>query len=77
MVIQGLDVFWMVWNPRGGPPTVRHVSYESARDEAKRLARQVPDNQFFVLKSVGCAQRETVSWVGLRDDDPYGDGIPF
>ena len=75
--MQNLEVFWVVWNPSAFPPRVRHSSYESARTEAKRLARANPDQQFFVLKSVGCAQRETVSWVGLHDDDPYGDGIPF
>lgn len=75
--MQPMKVFWVVWNPEAGNPTFRHPSYESARTEAKRLARENPDTQFFVLKSVGCAQRETVAWVGLHDNDPYGDGIPF
>lgn len=72
-----IEVFWVVWNPCGGAPTVRHRVFEDARREAKRLARETPDQQFFVLKSVGCAQRETVSWVELNGGGRLDDCIPF
>lgn len=41
--------FWMVWNPQGRAPTVRHLSNNAAIAEAERLARQCPSQQFFVL----------------------------
>lgn len=41
--------FYVVWNPRFGPPTMRHPSYMSAKNEARRLANANPGQQFFVL----------------------------
>lgn len=49
--------FWMVWNPDGRPPSVRHLSRISAVREAERLARSNPGECFYVL----CA--ESVSMV--------------
>lgn len=44
--------FWMVWSPQGRAPTYRHDTWESAVNEARRLARTVPGNEFYVLHSV-------------------------
>lgn len=53
MTTQGTqDRFWMVWNPNGTMPRVRHNSFQSAEFEARRLARKVPGQDFFVFKCV-------------------------
>lgn len=44
--------FWMVWSPQGRPPTYQHDTWESAVNEARRLARMVPGSEFYVLHSV-------------------------
>ena len=46
------DKFWMVWNPNGNSPRVRHLSRESARREALRLNANSVDDTFFVLEAV-------------------------
>lgn len=43
--------FWVVWRPRGGPPTVRHRTRQQADVEASRLAEENPGQGFFVLKA--------------------------
>lgn len=50
-----MKTFYMVWNPRTGRTAVRHGTLKSAADEAKRLAHLNPNQQFFVLESVGYA----------------------
>lgn len=44
--------FWVVWSPGAGAPVVRHESEASAIDEAERLARVCPGDEFIVLASV-------------------------
>lgn len=67
---------WLVFNPDGRSPTFVHQSYESARDEAKRLARNVPDQTFYVMESVGKARRQDVSWYAYGRSENQDD-IPF
>lgn len=43
--------FWVVWNPSHGAPTFRHGSATSSHDEAQRLARANPGQQFIVLRA--------------------------
>jgi hypothetical protein len=45
------DNFWMV---AGGPssPRNRHISYESAHNEAKRLAERQPGTTFYVVRPI-------------------------
>jgi hypothetical protein len=38
-----------VWNPSRHPPRCAHNSYESALQEAKRLANMQPGDNFFIL----------------------------
>lgn len=70
--------FWMVWNPQGRAPTVRHASQARADAEAERLARQFPGHVFIVLmalygKSVRTPPPPPVITVPLSEIDL----IPF
>ena len=44
--------FWMVYSPQGKQPTYKHHRFENAEAEAKRLAYQHADRQFYVLEAV-------------------------
>lgn len=48
------DTFWIVWNPDGRNPTVRHSTHASARAEAFRLAQANQEERFIVMESVEC-----------------------
>ena len=41
--------FWVVWNPYGKIPRIRHISLESASQEAKRLSENSVGQIFLVL----------------------------
>lgn len=44
---------YLVWNPSGNSnPRKRHASVDSATQEAKRLAQENPDQEFFVLRAI-------------------------
>lgn len=43
--------FHVVWNPEGGAPTKRYTTATEAREEAERLARCNPGQEFVVLTS--------------------------
>lgn len=43
---------WIVWNVGGGPPTVQHPDYGTAKREAQRLARALPGQTFMVCVGV-------------------------
>lgn len=60
--MQDETTFYVVWNPNGGPPRVRHSSEENAKQEALRLAEQNPGHEFIVLASVGTARKVTVEF---------------
>jgi hypothetical protein len=47
--------FWVVWNPRGGYPKVRHRTLAEAAAEAERLSKEVPGRHFYVLEALGFA----------------------
>lgn len=72
---------WVVYNPNGSAPTHTHHSYDSAKQEAKRLARTHLDQSFFVMESIGMAKKSDVSWYVHEEDRPclsYNDDeIPF
>jgi hypothetical protein len=63
--------FWMVLG--NGPPTVRHNSFETAREEAARLARLHRGAVFTVLMSIGAVIVSDVTWVDHDD----GSEVPF
>lgn len=50
--------FYMVYVHGAGAPRVQHVEYDSAHDEAVRLARKYPGQRVSVLASVGTCMAE-------------------
>lgn len=68
--------FWVVWCDCGGPPTVKHDSFESAKAEASRLAQRNEGKTFHVLEAKGAAIVERVQWRDV-DDRCCDCGIPF
>lgn len=57
------ESIYVVWNPAGNAPTVRHPSVEQAREEARRLALANPHAEFFVLRAVESVQYRTDPFV--------------
>ena len=66
--------FWMVWSPQGRAPAFKHSSESSAVAEAKRLARQCPEQDFYVLKAVSGWTRPPLPVQQLDLDPTF---IPF
>lgn len=64
-------VFWMVWNPTGNAPRVRHNTPDSAEAEATRLARENPANEFVVLEAKASFQVNTVTRTEFDSDIPF------
>jgi hypothetical protein len=67
--------FWMVWNPGGKKPRVRHKTEVSAETEAERLARANPGYQFYVLEATQLFQVDNLQRVDLRKE--RDDELPF
>lgn len=66
---------WFVWCPEGPrQPSVFHSSFESARNEASRMARIHPGKPFHVCKISGTAIKRDVDWIPGGEAD---DEIPF
>jgi hypothetical protein len=57
-------MFWMVLG--SCEPSFRHDSLQSARNEAARLAKRHPGQEFTVLESVATCMAESVVWNELR-----------
>jgi hypothetical protein len=64
--------FFLVWNPEGDVPRVRHADAVDARREAERLARLNPNAAFYVLRAEGRCRVDAapVKWDTL-------ESIPF
>ena len=56
-------VIYLVWNPSGDNPKMRHDSIESARAEARRLCQIHRGQEFFVLRAVESVQYRTDPFV--------------
>lgn len=71
--------FWMVYGLGSGRPTYRHETEDSAVEEAKRLARQCPGVDFFVLESTHRVKKYDVdvTKIGSIRGSVLDDGIPF
>lgn len=65
--------FWMVAG--SGPSMFRHDSRREAEAEAKRLARQCPDQWFYVVAAISAHRKNDVESVRISSD-PDSD-IPF
>ena len=48
--------FWMITGD-GNSPKVRHASRQLAQNEAERLARLYPGQEFFILETVSLVQQ--------------------
>lgn len=69
-----VDKFWVVYR-LGGPAQTRHSSYESAHDEAERLALRDPRDTFVVLEAMeACSVAPPVSWVDCEQPLDSGPG---
>lgn len=68
-----VNPFFIVWCPTSpNPPTVKHESAERAEQEAERLARQYPGEDFHVLTVIGTATWSPIKWQRYIHDE-----IPF
>lgn len=61
--------FWMVWNPAGHSPTMRHYEFASAQREADRLARAHREHQFYILKAIEYVTVSDLVRVRLAKDE--------
>jgi hypothetical protein len=65
------ESFYVVWNPRGGNPRVRHDYEGQAEQEAERLARENPGQQFYVLRATKFYERNDIRCVQLNERMPF------
>lgn len=68
------QAFWLVWRSNGGPPTVRHASYDKAQAEAERLAAACPGETFYVLEAMAEVRKPPPVMVRHMVG---GSGLPF
>lgn len=66
------EPFFMVYGLGQGAPNCTHDTFESAETEAKRLANLHPGIRFYVLATVGVAEKLTVHFRKIESDE-----IPF
>lgn len=69
--------FFLIWNPDGKSPTVKHQTFQSARREAERLARNNRGHRFIVMASMEAFSLDEVVKTDLRPGPADWDGIPF
>lgn len=77
--------FYMVWNPHGRAPTYRHPTYQVAKEEARRLARENPGNRFIVLGALSfhatrdpVEDHEFIGSLTIPQQPEYDDpDVPF
>jgi len=60
--------FWLVWNPRGYMPTMRHASEHSAIAEAERLAVCHKGQNFYVLRATHLRVFDSMQRVTLGEE---------
>jgi len=70
-----MNKFWVVWRSDGWTPVVRHVTKQSALNEAKRLAEGNAGKEFFVLEAISLTTRPPPPVVTTELEDP--ESIPF
>ncbi|GLK86646.1 hypothetical protein [Ancylobacter defluvii] len=66
------EPLFLVWNPRGAtPPTVQHPNYQSASEEACRLAEKSPGQRFYILEAQAFAEAVPPSAIltEIQSDD--------
>jgi len=77
-------LYWCVWSPENGPPTVRQKNGPTAAEEARRLALENPGDGFHVMTCMAVFRgRVLVAEVdrdaALKRDAPrpYEAEVPF
>lgn len=60
----------MVWNPSRNPPTYQHPDRLSAINEAERLARLNPGDEFYVLAATDLRCVDNMQRVELQSFQP-------
>lgn len=50
------EELYVIWNPKGKNPHYKHTSLEDAEKEAERLAKENPNQEFYVLKAISKAK---------------------
>ena len=65
------QVFFVVWNPQGRTPMVRHEREAIAIREAERLAAQNPGQRFYVLQSNTVSEHKNVTTTRLEHELPF------
>lgn len=64
--------FWMVWKNGGNAPTFQHLTEQDAINEAKRLARAIRGETFYVLRSVlECVSDDVTVTEHAQDEIPF------
>lgn len=66
-------IFYLVWSPQGGPPSIRHDNYQEACVEAKRLATGSFGRRFYVLKASEFFERRDIDHIVLAETED----VPF
>lgn len=59
--------FYLVWRVGGRAPTYVHRTYQGAEAEAKRLAREVPTEDFVVLGAISAWRQPEVLKIETAD----------
>lgn len=62
--------FWMVLGR--DVPKYRHATIAAAKNEAERLAKINPGNEFTVLEAVATCSVHSVNWDHLHDAERLG-----
>jgi hypothetical protein len=75
-----MNTFWYVYNPNEEKPQYRHSSYQSALEEAGRLASTTYGGSFIVLEAkaiVSPPKRYEVTELSPRPLVNEDDQVPF
>lgn len=71
------DAFYIIWNPEGAsPPRFRHEWFGSAANEAARLARENPGQEFIVMQAVRSVKVMDLTVTEFARSE-HDDNIPF
>jgi hypothetical protein len=58
--------FFVVWNPKGRNPSMCHETHKAAQDEAVRLAKSNPDQDFYVMEALNLVRKVDVQITTLK-----------
>ena len=61
--------FWMIWNPCGHNPVVKHYDRDGAIIEAERLARKNQGETFVVLQAIAARVVNDMTRIEFKPPD--------